>query len=155
MEILVFEVGDRRFGISSRSVVEVVRAVTLAPLPAESPVAEGLLNLRGRVVPVLDVRSLFNLPRRQIEHSDHLIVIEDGDRMAALRVDRATDLIGLRPDAIQTLPANSETSGLTDGVAKTDDGIVHLLVPCRLLALDETAMLADAGGGAVHREPRP
>jgi purine-binding chemotaxis protein CheW len=152
IEILIFEVDDRRFGIRSRSVVEVVRAVTLSSWPAESAIADGLLNLRGLVLPVLDVRSLFDLPRRTIEHTDHLIVVESENRMAALRVDRATDLIRFEDHEIQSLSDTVRQMELVDVLAKTGDGIVHVLDIPRLLALDE-AVIIDTAAGRGAREP--
>ena len=56
IEILVFEINGQRFGIRAVDVVEVLRAATLTPLPSAPSVIQGLLNLRGHVVPVLNVR---------------------------------------------------------------------------------------------------
>ena len=64
LEVLVFEVGDKRFGVHSGNVREVVRAVKLSPLPEKPDIVEGLLNLRGQILPVVDVRRLFSLAPR-------------------------------------------------------------------------------------------
>jgi purine-binding chemotaxis protein CheW len=94
-EILVFELGGRRYGLAATDVRELVRAVTIVPTPRASAVLEGIINLRGVVVPVLDIRSRLGLPAKAVELSDHLVVVESrnlGGRPLALRVDRPLEL---------------------------------------------------------------
>jgi purine-binding chemotaxis protein CheW len=94
-DVLVFEVGGRRFGLPAAAVREIVRAVALAPLPKAPAVVEGVINVRGTLVPVLDIRGRFGLPAKPLEPTDHLILARAGARLVALRVDRARDLLPL------------------------------------------------------------
>ena len=71
---------------------ELVRAVAITPLPNAPAVIEGVVNVRGRVLPVLDVRARFRLPAKPLDPSDHFIVASAGPRGVILRVDRATHL---------------------------------------------------------------
>jgi hypothetical protein len=87
--ILVFEIGGRRFGLPAAEVRELLRAVTILPLPLAPDVVEGIINVRGTVVPVLDIRARLRLPAKAAEPSDHLIVVEPGGRPVVLRIDRA------------------------------------------------------------------
>src|SRR5882672_6593162 len=77
-EILLFEIGGERYGLPSVDVRELVRAVTIVPLPRAPAIVEGLINLRGRIVPVLDVRSRFRVPAKPLEPSDHFIIASVG-----------------------------------------------------------------------------
>jgi purine-binding chemotaxis protein CheW len=95
LEVLVFELAGRRYGLPTADVREVLPALTIVPLPRAPAVVEGIINLRGVVVPVLGIRSRFHLPPRELAVSDHLIVAQLGDRPLALRVDRVTELIRL------------------------------------------------------------
>ncbi len=95
LEILVFEVGAQRYGLPVADVRELLRVVTLTPLPKAPPIVEGIINLRGTVIPVLDIRARFRRPAKAPEHTDHLIVARAGERLAALRVDRALDVVRL------------------------------------------------------------
>jgi purine-binding chemotaxis protein CheW len=92
LEILVFEVARQRFGVLSADVRELLRTVTVVPLPKAPAIVEGIIDVRGTIVPVLDIRSRFRLPGKAAEHSDHLLVARAGERLVALRVDRALDL---------------------------------------------------------------
>src|SRR5712691_1545675 len=124
IEILVFEVARQRFGVLSADVQELARAVTLVPLPKAPAIVEGVINVRGRVVPVLDIRSRFRLPAKAAEHSDHLLLAQAGERLVALRVERALDLarIGARQieDARRIVPGVEYMAG----VARLPDGLV-------------------------------
>lgn len=91
-ETLVFEVGGRRYGLAAFEVVELVRVVAVVPLPAAPGWVEGVVNLRGRVVPVLDLRDRLGLPAKGVELSDQLLVARGREFPVALRIDRALDL---------------------------------------------------------------
>ena len=155
VEVLVFQVDDRQFGVLSGSVVEVVRAVTLTPLPAASTIAEGLLNLRGRVVPVLDVRHVFGLPAKEIEHTDHLVVVRDGGHLVALRVDRATDLAPCPEGSLQAADDVLPNNDLISDVTRIGDRIIHVLDIRRLLAVVRAAVPVAIDVEKVTSESQP
>lgn len=95
MEILLFEVGGQRQALASRDVREVLPAVTVTPMVGAARFVEGVVNLRGSVLPVVDARAWLGLPTRPAEPSDHLIVVRVEERSAMLRVDRAMELVTL------------------------------------------------------------
>src|SRR4051794_17371746 len=95
LAVVVFEVGGQRYGLPAADVQELLRAVAVVPLPRAPVVVKGVINLRGRVVPVFDIRSRFRLPPRDVAPADHLVVAQAGPRLVALHVDRAIDLVHL------------------------------------------------------------
>ena len=97
LEVLIFELQAQEFALLMRDVIEVVRAVALHALPNAPAIIEGMINVRGEVVPVLDVRARFQLARKPIDVDDHLILATAGQRKVALRVDRALGLSRVRP----------------------------------------------------------
>ena len=88
IEILVFEVEGQQFGVRSADVVQVLRAASLSPLPQAPEAIEGVLNLRGSLVPVLDTRRLLGLPAKVMQHTDHLIVVIAAGQVVTLRRSR-------------------------------------------------------------------
>jgi purine-binding chemotaxis protein CheW len=124
LEVLVFEIAGRRYGVPAADVREIVAVVTIVPLPRAPAVIEGIINLRGRIVPVLDIRTRFRLPAKPAEHTDHLVVARVGERLVALRVDRATDLVGL--DAADVEDARGVVPGVeyVSWVAKRAEDLV-------------------------------
>jgi purine-binding chemotaxis protein CheW len=90
--MLLFELATQRFALAVADVVEVVQAVAVRSLPNAPPVVEGVINLRGEVLPVLDIRARFGLAPKAVEVSDHFLIVRAGPRRVVLRVDRALTL---------------------------------------------------------------
>lgn len=123
-EVLVFEVAGQRYGLPSEDVRELVRAVAISPLPSAPAAIEGVVNVRGRVLPVLDIRARFHLPPRLLDPSDHFIVAAAGTRGVILRVDRATHLAMIEEESIQAPETLGASAGYVAGVARVDGGLV-------------------------------
>lgn len=149
-EVLLFTLEGQRYALPLEEVRELVRAVRLTPLPRAPAVVEGLVDLRGELLPVLDMRRRFRLPARPLSSADHLVVAQAGPRRVALRVDRAEGLLALEPGALDTSPRELPGVGYVAGALKLPDGLVLLhelrtfLSEAESLELDE----ALAKGGA-------
>lgn len=147
-EVLLFTLESQRYALPSADVRELVRAARLTPLPRAPDVVEGLLNLRGELLPVLDLRRRFRLPPRPLSPNDHFIVGQAGARRVVLRVDRAEGLLALEPGALDTTPRELPGVGYVAGAVKLPDGLVLVhdlrtfLSEAESLALD--AALTDA-----------
>ena len=148
-EILVFEVGGQRYGLPAADVLELVRAVTITPLPDAPAVIEGVVNVRGRVLPVLDVRARFRLPAQPLDPSEHFIVASTGARGVILRVDRATHLALVDESAIQSPPTPGANAGPVAGVAALDDGMILIHDLATFLSSAEAESLDEALRAAV------
>lgn len=142
-EILVFEIGGRRFALPVSCVKELVRAVATVAVPSAPGVVEGAMNLRGSVVPVLDLRPRLGLAAKAVEPSDLLIIARTRGRLVALRVDRALELV-----TPETTAAGSEDDGEFAGVARLADGLAPILDPGDLLTESEAEALLGAVEGA-------
>jgi purine-binding chemotaxis protein CheW len=124
IELLTFEIGHERFGVALADVREVVRAVSITRLPNAPAVLEGVVNVRGCIVPALDIRARFNLPPKVLEPSDHLVIAFAKRRLVAIRVDRVTDLVTLAGSDVEDLTFAASGSHLVAGVVKLHDGLV-------------------------------
>lgn len=144
MSVLVFEVAGQRYGLPAADVRELLRAVTVVPLPKAPAIIAGVINLRGRIVPVLDIRRRFRLPAREAQHTDHLIIARAGERLVALRVDRATALVEFSETEIE------EAIGVVPGaeyvawMAKLSDDLVLIHDLRTFLSREESTELQDA-----------
>lgn len=143
-EVLVFEVADQKYALPTRDVREIVRAVAITPLPDAPAVIEGVVNVRGQVLPVLDVRARFGLPARALDLSDHFIVASAGARGVILRVDRATHLAFVDEASVQPPESLGASSGYVAGVAKLEDGLVLIHDVATFLSAAESASLEAA-----------
>lgn len=147
VEILVFELAGQRCGVPAGDVREIVRAVTLLPLPGSPPVIDGVFDLRGTLVPVLDPRRPLGLPGRPMAHTDHLVVARAGARLVALRVDHATDLVRLPPEAVTAATTLTRVARALAGVVRLPDGLLLLHDLAGFLTEAEAEALDEALGG--------
>ncbi|WP_375768545.1 chemotaxis protein CheW [Archangium gephyra] len=125
-EVLLFLLEGHRYALPLEDVRELVRAVRLTPLPRAPAVVEGLLNLRGELLPVLDMRRRFRLPARPLSSSDHFVVARAGRRAVGLRVDRAEGLLSLEAGQLDASPSELPGVGYVAGALKLPDGLVLL-----------------------------
>ena len=123
-KLLTFAIDGQRFGIHADHVIEIVRAVRIVGLPKAPRIVEGLINLRGAVVPVLDIRSRFRLSPKAVEPSDHIVVARAKERIVGIRVDRALDVLMLLESDIDCINGIAPTSDYIAGVAKFPDGLL-------------------------------
>lgn len=144
MEVLLFEVAGCRYGLPLADVVELARAVSVAPLPKAPAIVEGLINLRGALAPVLDIRTRFRHAPKPSDPADHLIVAQAGRRRVALLVDRAVGLVTVEDreieDACQVVPGAEYVAG----VAKLREGLVLIHDLRTFLSEAETGQLEEA-----------
>jgi purine-binding chemotaxis protein CheW len=144
LQVLVVEVGRQRYGLPVADVRELVRAVTIVALPRAPAIVEGIINLRGRVVPVLDIRTRFRLPAKPLEHSDHFVVAQAGERLVAMRVDRALDLVHLEAADLEDARGLIPGAEYVRWVAKLPHNLVLIHDLRTFLSRAESAGLAEA-----------
>lgn len=144
-DLLTFDLGSQRCALVLADVVEVVRVVAMAHLPDAPPLVEGIIDLRGVVVPVLDLRARFGLPPKAVDLSDHLLIARAGLRLVAIRVDHARSLVGIDPGDIDHPPSAGNALA---GVAKLPDGLALIHDLATFLSADEGQSLDDALGAA-------
>ena len=138
LTVLIFEVDGHRYGLDASQIIEVVRAVQPGRLAQAPDIVEGIINVRGRLAVVVDLRARFELTRRPIVPSDVLLLSEINGRLYALRADATLELQTVEASQL----ADSETAGgsFARGGLTTADGV---LVLCDLKAfLDEAEQLS-------------
>jgi purine-binding chemotaxis protein CheW len=148
MDILTFELDSRRHGFRADHVVQVVQMVEISPLPGAPAVIEGIVNVRGTIVPVFDLRARLGLPARAIDPAQHLVILSTGARSSAVRVDAAEDVVTI-PDA--DVAVSLEDSGIggtgsphVAGIAVTADGTTIIYDLAAFLSQSEAERLDDA-----------
>lgn len=122
--VLVFQVGDARCALPLDAVLEVVRAVRITPLPTAPAVIEGVIDVRGDLVPVLDLRARLGMAPVAVRPDHVLILARAADRTVAVRADAVEWIASL--DASRLVPPERVARGIgyLAGVGRTPDGIV-------------------------------
>jgi purine-binding chemotaxis protein CheW len=151
MDILVFEVAERRFGLPAELLQEVVAIPAITPLPKAPAIVAGVVNVHGVVVPVLDVRRRFGLPARPTTLDQHLIIAHTVTRPVALQVDRALELVTVEGGAIGSPEGIQPDVEYVAGIVRLPDGLLIIHDLERFLSVEESRAVAGALAGAVPR----
>ncbi len=125
-----FLVGDECFAVESGLVVEVLRGRRLTPVPLASRAMVGLIQLRGRIVPVIDPAEPLAVSRRPRATASPHLVIAPGEEWYGLLVDEMLDVIEIAPQRIERPTGGTE---LLQGTFAAADRLVHLLDPERMI----------------------
>ena len=123
------------------NVERIVRIVEINPLPKAPKLVMGLINVRGRAIPVLNIRTLFNLPEVGIVLSDQMIIARTSHRTVAILVDNAVGVVDCRKEDITAAEELFPGIGYLRGVVKLKDGIAYIYDLDSFLSPDEEAML--------------
>ncbi len=133
LEIVTFALGPERYALETRFVREVVRLTDYARLPGASPFLAGVLNLRGEIVALMDLRAFFDLPAGATE-SSRVLVIGDGRAEFGVAVDAASEVAALRLDEVHVPP---------EGAAGTGRECIRGVTADALILLDGAELLRD------------
>jgi purine-binding chemotaxis protein CheW len=148
-EILVFEVEGQRYALWASDVRELVRAVAIVPLPRAPAAIEGVIDLHGRAVPVLDLRRRFGLPARAVDPSEHLIIASAGTRPVAIRADRAIELTRLQRSYLDDGAEVAPGAPYVAGLARVPGGLAIIHDLRTFLSAAEASHLDQAMGAGV------
>jgi chemotaxis signal transduction protein len=126
-EYLIFDVGERTFGISVTHVRQVVRAATLSVPGQGNTMIEGLLNLRGQPIPVLDLTVHLGIDQAPLRDTDYLLIVHDhADRAFAIRSNSEVQLVQAEPTEG---PDPESVTAKIAGLIRVDSKLVSILDP--------------------------
>lgn len=143
-QIVVLDLGGEAYGVEIGRVEEIIRMQAITRVPNGPAFIEGVTNLRGRVIPVLDLRKRFGLPASDATRRSRIVVGELGEHTVGLVVDGVSEVLQLSPGAVEppSTLVTSADSGFLRGVAKLDERLILLLDLSRILSRSEAEDLA-------------
>jgi purine-binding chemotaxis protein CheW len=128
-QYLVFSLGHEEYGIEITHVQEIKSLAHVSPLPNAPEYVKGVLNLRGTIIPIVDLRLRFSMPPREYDRFTVIIVVAVKDKQIGLVVDCVSDVLDINLDDIDDSPplANDLDVAWFCGVGKPDERLVFLL----------------------------
>jgi purine-binding chemotaxis protein CheW len=142
-QFISFSVGEEEYGLELMRVKEVIRIREITWLPKAPTFVKGIINLRGDVIPIIDLRDKFGLPRTENTAMTRVIVVEVEGRLMGMVVDSASQVVRIAADQID--PPPPVLGGLSrefiTGVGKIDDKLVILLNTDAILTMEELKAL--------------
>ncbi len=136
---VVFRIGNESYGVDVDSVVSIIKMQEITRVPHAPEFIEGVTNLRGAVVPILDLRRRFGLPSEKPGPNTRIMIINADDTHAGLVVDAVTQVVQVPDDTIEPPPQMAITANSTfiRGIAKVDGALIILLDMKRVLTFEE------------------
>jgi purine-binding chemotaxis protein CheW len=141
-QFVIFLLNGLRIGLSLRQVISVIRAVAPTPLLQGPAIAMGVFDWRGTIVPILNIRSRFGCPERDISPEDHFLIARDGRRIVALPVDQVRGVAECAEASILKAREILPRLKLIDGVLQLEDGLLLIHNLEEFLFPDEERELA-------------
>ena len=138
-QMVLFELGTETYGLDIAAVDGIIRMQPITKVPKAPFYVEGVINLRGRVIPVIDIGKKFGFEKTEETKNNRIVVINIKDKTLGIIVDAVTEVIRVPVDSIDPV-SDIVTSGQSDyllGIAKLPDKMIILLALDKLLAKDE------------------
>lgn len=156
MQIVTFLVGREEYGLDIRFITEVVRPLKITPLPRMPEFIEGVINLRGVIIPIVDLRRRFALQTISDNRRSMRMMITKGAvpggtgagrELLGLVVDRVDEVMHVPNSNIERAPeaATGEQVDFITGMAKVGDRLIIMLDITKILSQEERSALAEAG----------
>ena len=151
-QVVSFRLANEEYGLDIMRVQEIILMGQITEIPEVPHYIRGLINLRGKIIPIVDLRKRFRLEATEAGEHTRIIVVNAADNTFGIVVDAVSEV--LRIDAGQMEPAPTELLGLDQayikGLVKMPDKIMIVLNLDHILSTDDEAALADAGSIAVE-----
>jgi len=151
LQLVGFRIGRETFGLPISSVREIIRVPEITAVPDAPDYVEGVINLRGRIIPVVDLRKRFGETVLERDKKNRVVVVELERRAIGLIVNSASEVLRIPPSDIEQ-PNNVFPEGelnFITGVGKLNGRLVMLLDLNRMLQRGELRQLAQAAAEVV------
>lgn len=133
-----FRVGSEEFGLDILGVQEIIRLQQLTRVPNSPRSVDGVMNLRGRIIPVIALRKRFGLEQACVGKDARIVVVDIQGTVLGFIVDSVSEVLRIPADTIEEPPRLSRSDReYVTGVGKLEDRLVLLLDPARLIAGEE------------------
>jgi len=143
-QFLTFTLADEEYGVDILKVQEIKGYVATTRIPNAPPHVTGVLNLRGTIVPIIDLRRTFNLPEVVYDQFTVIVVVVVHDRVMGMIVDSVSEVMNIMAEDIQPPPnLGKGGSNALRGLGKVDDKLV-ILLDIDAVLLDEASLATAA-----------
>jgi purine-binding chemotaxis protein CheW len=144
LQLVSFNIGTEEFGVEILKVQEINRMVEITKVPQAPHYVEGVINLRGKVIPIIDLRKRFNLDVKEYDKNTRIVVVDIAGSIMGMIVDAVSEVLRLPSSTIE--PPPEIVTGLNaeyiKGVAKLEDRLLIFLDLSRVIDAAELAAMS-------------
>ncbi len=139
LQLVVFSIGKELYGVGIDAVHEIVKVPDITEVPDAPPFLQGVINLRGKIVPVVDLRKRMNLGGKEKTKSSRVLITENDGRLIGLLVDAVSEVLKVPPEAVEAPPEMISSVGVEyiTGVAKVEGSLIILLNLKKVFSIED------------------
>ena len=143
LQLVTFSIGEEEFGVNILKVQEIIRTMEITKVPRAPEFVEGVINLRGKVIPIIDLRRRFGLAPKGHDKNTRIIVIEINNIIVGFVVDAVSEVLRIPASTVEPPPpvVAGVDSDYISGVGKLQDRLLIMLDLDKLLSGDDLEML--------------
>ena len=154
LQVVSFRLGGEEYGLEILRVQEIIRMVGLTRVPNSRRFVEGVINLRGKVIPILGLRKRFGLEARESDRGTRIIVVEVASDVIGFEVDSVSEVLRIPVETIEPPPRLSRHNNeYVSGVGKLQDRLLLLLDIDRVLAEPPSDAVVEVPAPSIIEEP--
>jgi purine-binding chemotaxis protein CheW len=144
LQLVSFHVGEEEFGIDILRVKEIIRVLQITKVPNSPEYVEGVINLRGRVIPIIDLRVRLEVTKTELNTNSRIIVLEIEDKIVGFIVDSVSEVLRISTSLIEPPPSivSNINSEYITAIVKLDEKLLILLDMDKVLSTEEKDELA-------------
>jgi purine-binding chemotaxis protein CheW len=139
IKVVSFRLGTEEYGVDIAQAQEVIRMVEITHVPRAPRFMEGVINLRGQLIPIIDLRARFGMPRIEKTKSSRIVVTDIGSKRVGIIVDSVSEVIDIPIENIEDAPEMIAGIGTEyiQGVGKVADRLIIMLDLTMVITTDE------------------
>lgn len=139
LQLVSFNIGSEEFGVDILKVQEINRMVEITRVPQAPNYVEGVINLRGKVIPIVDLRKRFNLEVKEYDKNTRIVVVDISGNIMGMVVDSVSEVLRLPSNTIEPPPeiVANINSEYIKGVAKLEDRLLIFLDLSKVIDVSE------------------
>jgi purine-binding chemotaxis protein CheW len=145
MQVIVFKLGNEKYGVEISQVREIIKPAQITKIPNSPDFIEGVINLRGQITTIINLRKRFGLEDKPIDNNTRIIVVEHNNAVIGMMVDSVSEVKYLSEKEVESLPSivtSSHESSFLKGVGKLPDGLMILIDLNKVLKEEELSSVA-------------
>ena len=143
LQLVTFNISNEEFGIDILKVQEIIRTMEITKVPRAPEFVEGVINLRGKVIPIIDLRKRFGMDSRKHDSQTRIVVLELNRMIVGFVVDSVSEVLRIPADTVVPPPAvvSGLDSEFISGVGKLEDRLLIMIDLDKLLSFEEHEVL--------------
>jgi len=144
LQLVSFKIGSEEFGVDILKVREIIRMVAITKVPQAPSYVDGVINLRGKVIPIVDLRKRFNLEAKEYDKNTRIVVVDIVGNIMGMVVDSVSEVLRLPSNTIEPPPeiVTGINSEYINGVAKLDNRLLIFLDLSKVIDVGELTSIA-------------